>query len=58
MGYSCKRRLNPEGADCVDKWYGFAGSWSPKGKFILIIVMFFGRLKRYNMNGGKAWKLY
>ncbi|KAI9079898.1 hypothetical protein K1719_038144 [Acacia pycnantha] len=28
---------------------------SNKGKFIIIVVMFFGRLKKYNMKGGQAW---
>ncbi|KAJ7969468.1 Cation transporter [Quillaja saponaria] len=58
-GYSCKRQLKL-GADdhiglCKDKWTGFVGRWSAKGKFILIIVMFFGRLKRFTINAGKAW---
>ncbi|GKV20435.1 hypothetical protein SLEP1_g30559 [Rubroshorea leprosula] len=55
-GYGCKRQLKPE-SYCVDRWYGFAGRWSDKGKWVLILVMFFGRLKKFNMNGGKAWIL-
>ncbi|GAB2219113.1 hypothetical protein Drorol1_Dr00006742 [Drosera rotundifolia] len=55
-GYNCGKRLNHEGI-CLDKWHGFAGRWTSQGKIILIIVMFFGRLKKFNMQGGKAWKI-
>lgn len=56
IGYSCERLLNPDNL-CKNAWFGFAGRWSNKGKFILILVMLFGRLKKFNMEGGKAWKL-
>ncbi|XP_073001000.1 cation transporter HKT1;3-like isoform X1 [Typha latifolia] len=56
LGYSCKRLLN-HNKFCKDASYGFAGKWSAEGKLILIFVMIFGRLKKFNMGGGKAWKL-
>lgn len=56
MGYNCERQLIAD-PNCVDKSYGFAGRWSDEGKTVLIIVMFFGRLKKFNMDGGRAWKL-
>lgn len=55
-GYSCKRRLNHD-SYCEDKCFGFAGRWGNKGKIILIVVMFFGRLKNFGKTGGRAWKL-
>ncbi|GAB4853539.1 hypothetical protein Ancab_017730 [Ancistrocladus abbreviatus] len=58
MGYSCDRRMNVKlDENCKDAWYGFAGHWSNKGKLVLIFVMFFGRLKKFNMRGGKSWHL-
>ncbi|CAN6237287.1 unnamed protein product [Urochloa humidicola] len=56
LGYSCQRLLN-HNIHCKDASYGFVGRWSDKGKVILIIVMVFGRLKGFNMKGGRAWKV-
>ncbi|KAK9690625.1 hypothetical protein RND81_09G141300 [Saponaria officinalis] len=55
-GYSCKRRLKLDNF-CIDKSYGLVGKFSKEGKFIIIVVMFYGRLKKFNMHGGKAWRL-
>lgn len=55
-GYVCKRQLQPN-SNCVDKWYSFSGKWSDEGKLILMIIMIFGRLKKFNRKGGRAWKL-
>ncbi|XP_023516746.1 cation transporter HKT8-like [Cucurbita pepo subsp. pepo] len=57
MGYSCKRQLYPSSV-CVDKSFGFSGKWSDNGKLVLIVVMIFGRLKKFNMNKQRAWKLF
>lgn len=51
MGYSCQRRSKPD-ASCKDASYGLAGRWSDKGKFILIITMLFGKLKKFNVKAG------
>ncbi|CAM0946560.1 unnamed protein product [Alopecurus aequalis] len=56
VGYSCKRLLKQD-VYCKDASYGFVGKWSNEGKLILIVVMVFGRLKAYNLKGGRAWKL-
>ncbi|CAM0902658.1 unnamed protein product [Alopecurus aequalis] len=53
---SCSRQINADQL-CTDRWTGFAGRWSDSGKLILILVMLFGRLKKFSMKGGKAWKL-
>ncbi|XP_054791473.1 sodium transporter HKT1-like isoform X2 [Prosopis cineraria] len=55
-GYSCKRRIKLD-EYCKDRSTGFAGRWSPEGKSILMLVMLFGRLKKFNMDGGQAWIL-
>ena len=55
-GYSCGRQLKAD-PKCVNKMYGFVGSWSDEGKMVLIIVMFFGRLKKFNLKGAKPWRL-
>ncbi|KAL7133779.1 hypothetical protein ABFS83_12G162900 [Erythranthe nasuta] len=57
IGYSCERRINSNG-ECRDAWYGLAGKWSNGGKFVLMVVMLFGRLKKFNVRGGRAWKLF
>ncbi|KAF8105929.1 hypothetical protein N665_0151s0022 [Sinapis alba] len=56
--YSCERRLNVIDGGCEDAGYGFAGRWSSSGKLILIIVMFYGRLKQFTAKSGRAWILY
>ncbi|EOA22183.1 hypothetical protein CARUB_v10002754mg [Capsella rubella] len=57
-GYSCKRRLNMNDGGCIDASYGFVGRWSPIGKVILIIVMFYGRFKQFTAKSSRAWILY
>ncbi|XP_071740589.1 sodium transporter HKT1-like [Rutidosis leptorrhynchoides] len=54
--YSCQRQINSVG-HCKEAWYGFAGRWSKNGKYLLILVMFVGRLKNFNKNGGRFWNL-
>ncbi|CBI40144.3 unnamed protein product, partial [Vitis vinifera] len=55
-GYQCNLQLKHE-PHCKDLCYGFVGRWSNSGKFVLMFVMFFGRLKKFSMHGGRAWKL-
>ncbi|CAG7862652.1 unnamed protein product [Brassica rapa] len=57
-GYSCKRRLDVRDGSCKDAGYGFAGRWSPVGKIILIIVMFYGKFKQFTAKSGRTWILY
>ncbi|XP_010424497.1 PREDICTED: sodium transporter HKT1-like, partial [Camelina sativa] len=57
-GYSCKRRLDINDGGCIDASYGFVGRWSPTGKVILVIVMFYGRFKHFTAKSGRAWILY
>ncbi|KAF8096359.1 hypothetical protein N665_0310s0001 [Sinapis alba] len=57
-GYSCERRLDVRNSGCKDAGYGFAGRWSPVGKIILIIVMFYGKFKQFTAKSGRTWILY
>ncbi|KAM3213296.1 hypothetical protein ACQJBY_065973 [Aegilops geniculata] len=57
-GYSCSRlhQLHPE-IICQDKPYSFSGWWSDGGKFLLVLVMLYGRLKAFMVSTGKSWKV-
>lgn len=56
MCYSCQRQIKGEG-NCREEWYGFVGSWTNNGKYLLMLVMVFGRLKNFNKNGGRFWNV-
>lgn len=58
MGYDCRKKLDGGGDECEATWAGFVKEWSSLGKFVLILVMFFGRLKKFNMKGGRSWKIW
>ncbi|VAI90984.1 unnamed protein product [Triticum turgidum subsp. durum] len=57
-GYSCSRlhQLHPE-IICQDKPYSFSGWWSDGGKFLLVLVMLYGRLKAFAVSTGKSWRV-
>ncbi|CAM0909716.1 unnamed protein product [Alopecurus aequalis] len=58
-GYSCSRlhQLHPE-IICQDKPYSFSGWWSDGGKYTLVLVMLYGRLKAFTMATGTSWKIW
>ncbi|KAL7592661.1 hypothetical protein Lser_V15G33557 [Lactuca serriola] len=56
MCYSCQRQIKPDG-NCREEWYGFVGRWTNNGKYLLMLVMVFGRLKNFNKNGGRFWNV-
>jgi hypothetical protein len=47
--YSCSRLPHLEKESiCQDKPYSFSGWWSDQGKVVLVLVMFYGRLKGFH----------
>lgn len=58
-GYSCSRlhQLNPA-IICQDEPYSFSGWWSDGGKYVLVLVMLYGRLKAFTMATGTSWKIW
>uniref|UniRef100_A0ACD6AGB9 Uncharacterized protein n=1 Tax=Avena sativa TaxID=4498 RepID=A0ACD6AGB9_AVESA len=57
-GYGCSRlqKIHPESI-CQDMPYSFSGWWSDGGKYVLVLVMLYGRLKVFTMATGKCWKI-
>ncbi|CAM0909715.1 unnamed protein product [Alopecurus aequalis] len=52
-GYSCSRLPHLEKEIiCQDKPYSFSGWWSDQGKVVLVLVMFYGRLKGFHKRRG------
>lgn len=52
-GYSCSRLPHLENSQgCQDKPYSFSGWWSDQGKVVLVLVMFYGRLKGFHRHRG------
>uniref|UniRef100_A0ACD5UGU9 Uncharacterized protein n=1 Tax=Avena sativa TaxID=4498 RepID=A0ACD5UGU9_AVESA len=50
-GYSCSRLPHLENESiCQDEPYSFSGWWSDQGKVVLVLVMFYGRLKGFKKN--------
>lgn len=55
MGYSCslfRKLIIHSEAHCEEVAYSFSGKWSSKGKVVILLVMFLGRLKGIKRNSG------